>query len=399
MRISPPIAVLCMALSLFAGSSSAKVVRVDANSTGTIHDGISWTTAYATVAAAISAAHSGDEVWVARGTYTENVSPGAGVALYGGFAGTEALREQRDWKVNPTVLDGGGNTTKDIVTCKSVGTVVDGLTLRNGQFGVTVKGTASIANNTITGNLYGVDVTTGTAPAATITGNTITGNGFGVMVEWGTATLANNVIAGNDTGVWVQNSTAVLTNNTIAGNGGTGVIASPYSVVTLFNNLVASNGNHGIYRYSGTLSTFSHNDVYGNTPGDYYGYTPPTGQGNLSLDPLFVNRANMNFHVQTTSPCIDAGDDAAVTLGETDLDGMPRINGPHVDIGAYEYDSSAPPPFTAPDVKRALGIAGGLAVLSPDDVSRLNVEFGSAGVDRLDAVRIARKVAGLEANP
>jgi YVTN family beta-propeller protein len=58
-------------------------------------------------------------------------------------------------------------------------------------------------------------------------------------------------------------------------------------------------------------------------------------------------------------------------------------------------------PFTIADAVLALKAAGGLSPTTPSEVLRLNVVDGSpAGVvDFLDAVRIARKVAGLEANP
>ena len=59
-------------------------------------------------------AASGDEVWVAAGTYkptggadqTISFNPPAGVKIYGGFAGTETSRGQRDWITNKTILSG-----------------------------------------------------------------------------------------------------------------------------------------------------------------------------------------------------------------------------------------------------------------------------------------------------
>jgi len=46
------------------------------------------------------------------------------------------------------------------------------------------------------------------------------------------------------------------------------------------------------------------------------------------------------LHLQFTSPCINAGNSAFVSL-PTDLDGNSRIVGGTVDVGAYEFQSPA----------------------------------------------------------
>ena len=61
--------------------------------------------------------------------------------------------------------------------------------------------------------------------------------------------------------------------------------------------------------------------------------------------------------------------------------------------------STCPVPFTTSDVTKALSVWAGLTSCTPAEVSRLNVETGNPALDILDAARIARKVAGLEANP
>jgi len=63
---------------------------------------------------------------------------------------------------------------------------------------------------------------------------------------------------------------------------------------------------------------------------------PNNGVGNITLDPLFVDRANGNLRLQTDSPCINSGNNTFV-VGSTDLDGNPRIVSGTVDIGAYEF--------------------------------------------------------------
>ena len=68
--------------------------------------------AFTTVQQAVDAAQEGDDIWVAQGTYHENVVinkgpvSGAGIKLYGGFSGSETDFGQRDLSTNRTVLDG-----------------------------------------------------------------------------------------------------------------------------------------------------------------------------------------------------------------------------------------------------------------------------------------------------
>jgi hypothetical protein len=64
----------------------------------------------------------------------------------------------------------------------------------------------------------------------------------------------------------------------------------------------------------------------------------PPGFGNISNDPAFANLAAGNFQLQTSSPCINSGNNAVVATA-TDFGGNPRIVGGTIDIGAYEYQT------------------------------------------------------------
>ena len=69
-------------------------------------DGLTWSSPYRSIGAAVTAAVEGDEIWVAQGTYpvTSTMTISNGVSLYGGFLGREPLRELRDWYRYPSVL-------------------------------------------------------------------------------------------------------------------------------------------------------------------------------------------------------------------------------------------------------------------------------------------------------
>ena len=106
----------------------------------------------------------GGEVWVAKGTYHPTDSGDreisfqlkSGVALYGGFAGTERELDQRDWEANSTILSGdiskpGDNSDNSYHVVQGANdATIDGFTITGGNAdGDTScdKGGGAIAND------------------------------------------------------------------------------------------------------------------------------------------------------------------------------------------------------------------------------------------------------------
>jgi hypothetical protein len=110
----------------------------------------------------------------------------------------------------------------------------------------------------------------------------------------------------------------------------------------VWGNTAGSSGKE-IYTYHSDCNVTLNHCTYGNAPGDVEGNGTVTPHSCLSLDPLFVNAALQDYHLQSGSPCIDAGDNSLIPTGvSTDLDGNMRIANGTVDIGAYEYGSTPP---------------------------------------------------------
>lgn len=119
------IAVLLAGLLLAAPAHAERVIYVNQNAAG-VSDGSSWKDAYTDLQAALDDARdvggSPCEIWVATGTYKPDRGTGdqslafelsSGVALYGGFAGDEQCRDERDWVANETILSGDLNGDDD----------------------------------------------------------------------------------------------------------------------------------------------------------------------------------------------------------------------------------------------------------------------------------------------
>ena len=337
---------------------SRPIVRV-ATDGDDANDGSSWALAKRTIQGAIDdVSVLGGEIWVEAGVYQEQITLPQYVYLYGGFDGSEMSRPERDWITNPTVMD--GEQAGRVVTVPKAGyllNTIDGFTIRHG--GATNYGggilcswsSPLIRNNTITENVarYGGGGILLSYSAAVVTNNTIAGNtvweygGGGISVGNSSPLIANNVLTentvkGSGSAIGVGASTGVrIVNNTITANtaqdGGAvfiGKYVSRESDVLMTNNIVAFNSS-GIL---GSVVTLRHNCIYGNTDYDYSGILP--GEGEVSLDPLFVDLAGGDFHLTRESPCVDAGDGSLVDTTWADMDGEPRIQGDGVDIGADE---------------------------------------------------------------
>ncbi len=148
---------------------------------------------------ALVAAGAGNEIWVKAGIYkpaADTRFPDAtfqlkdGVALYGGFAGTETARDQRDWETHITVLSGdlGGDDLTD-----PNGVVTDTANIV-GQNAYHVVSGSGVDNTAI---LDGFVITAG---YASLTPPNIHGFGGGMFNQAGSPTLNNLVFSGNTAG-------------------------------------------------------------------------------------------------------------------------------------------------------------------------------------------------------
>ncbi len=209
------------------------VLRVNGGS-GSPGDGSSWANAFADLGEAIAAAganSSVNEIWVAAGSY-EGAGPrgdraGAfnmvdNIRLYGGFAGNETERDERDWLANETILDGNGASHVISADLTSGGTV-DGFTITGGN---------ATGNARDGGGVYFSIASFDVPPTVRncrFLDNRADSMGFGGGMYSNVATTVANCVfigneAGNGSGLHLSNSFAgdhsIVANCIFIGNGG-----------------------------------------------------------------------------------------------------------------------------------------------------------------------------------
>ena len=271
--------------------------------------------------------------------------------------------------------------------------IITGNTIKANRAGDTAK-----ANQLGTGGGI-ADYSRVTVAETKISGNLITGNiardvGGGVefssyapgtFVEPSRGTFDNNIfdtnIANFGGGIDLGDTKAKLYNNTVhnnssrtGGDGGAVYFGAPTNagdVAEFVNNLVTQNQaagtgvGGGIYVEVNSAPIVRNNDLWGNTPTNVGGSKTDANYigllGNVSVDPLYVNRTAVppDYHLLPASPVIEAGDNTVAAALPTDYDGAPRIqdkdyNGvATVDMGAFEFspdfDGDGIPDWQDPD--------------------------------------------------
>jgi uncharacterized repeat protein (TIGR01451 family) len=291
-------AALFFLLASTSVQAQSSIIYVDAAATGA-DSGSSWTDAYSNLQDALSAAQSGDEIWVATGVYTPGASRSdsfnlpSGVSLYGSFAGTESTRDQRDWEANATVLS-GDLSGDDVVDGRGVVTDTTNINGDNAFHVMWLDGTTTpITDST---RLDGVIITAGQANGGSITnkrGGGLYCNGAGVGSKC-SPMLTNVTFAGNNGlfgGAMFSDgasgaSSPTLTNVIFAGNSagfyggamfnfGLDGVSSPILTNVTFSRNSANEGGgmYNAYNSNPSLTnvTFSSNNASENGGGIYNG--------------------------------------------------------------------------------------------------------------------------------
>jgi len=335
-----------------------------------------------TIQSGIDHATDGDTVLVASGSYFENINfLGKRIVVTSHFF----LNKNYDF-IHSTIIDGSTSANTDTASCvvfysgEDSASVLQGFTItggtgtkwidpgnpgwtwRGGGGVFTFNSSPTIIHNIIKENT--VTNTTGVNGA----------QGGGMLSFAGNPRIFNNLIMENEAqygaGIVIDYSGAIVKNNIIYknfggqvyGGGGIWTLGNGVAPILIENNHIIENsvtgsGTYGgrggaMFVWQGTL-TVRNNIIWGNTQssggpiaeidGGSAAVTFSnieggfTGSGNIDTDPGF---ANSNLYLQSSSPCIDAGDSISVYNDVEDQSNIgfglwPSQGNLRNDMGAY----------------------------------------------------------------
>jgi len=249
---------------------------------------------FASIQYAIDIANNGDEVYVSAGTYYENINfNGKDIVLIG------------EHKEN-TIID--GSQSGIVVTfnnSETSGAKIKNFTIQNG-----------LANN----------------PWPYECGGGILVYNAGPILEH-LIVKNNQAVGGGGGGIYLCNSSSLVKNVNVLNNIATeftgGIYISSGNSPVIKNSIIRNNSGYQIYVQSQTTDPIIKYNNIENFSVEQFDNTAELSiiEFNIDSDPIFTDLSNEDFTLQSSSPCIDAGDPSS----PLDPDGT------RADMGAYYF--------------------------------------------------------------
>ncbi|MBN1795297.1 MAG: hypothetical protein JW804_01360 [Sedimentisphaerales bacterium] len=272
---------------------------------------------YNEIQPAIDDANDGDEIVVLQGTYYEQID-------FKGKAITLSSTDPNNTDVVSSTIINANNTSSGN----------EAVTFNTGEDSDSV-----ISGFTLTGGWRGIYCGWQNPPSPTIDRCNITGNAyFGLWCGSGSLKVQRCRIYDNSYG-GVHCSGAVNFKNCIITNNGDYGFYVNQPLPNIINCTVTGHKKYGIYKNCNSIKNCiiwdNQIEIYRCEPTYCCIKQPEPGQGNFSIEPLFVDAENGDYHLDIRSWCIDSGDP------NSDYSNEPDGGGGRVNIGAYGNTNEA----------------------------------------------------------
>jgi parallel beta-helix repeat protein len=184
---------------------------------------------------------------IGKGNYIENLDLISWIEIYGGYNDSFWTRNTSS---NKTIISPASASSSDPVIEPDDNTVIDGIQLENGKYGISCKNVSPLINDCyITGMTTTGIMASGSAASPEITFCTIKNCKEGIyLYNPGTPIIRDNIIKENTgNAITAQNCSPVIERNILKENALAGLNLSMVSGGTVSSNQILRNNSFGIY--------------------------------------------------------------------------------------------------------------------------------------------------------